>query len=345
MQKLKVGREEHNPRYSPEIIKYHIVTLIKMGVPTGEIDRQTGLDSQRVLSDEMYFHRNRFDVYRIVRMLHETDYHKEREILDTVKIVRFPSAYNAYLLNSSCIQDMFEKVCEFCSLCYPDNSFEWFESDKSVYFYFNQNERELEFSTPQGFLIYVVRMIYEYCNDEEIDIEVGTTSFGFPDYERFVVYATGNINFGAERSYVKVTRNAAFENNPAYNPKVASFLKSQFVSRFPEPVNVQGLETLVVRDIGEAMEEGGDSRIFNVDFMSKRHGMSRSTLYRRLQQSGTNFNDIADRLRKEKAKELLSNPLVTISEVSQRLGYSSTSAFGRAFLRWFEVPPTAYRDS
>jgi AraC-like DNA-binding protein len=72
-------------------------------------------------------------------------------------------------------------------------------------------------------------------------------------------------------------------------------------------------------------------------------GMSRQTLRRRLRDENTSLTSIKDDVRRQVAMTSLSKGEETISALSQRLGFSETSAFTRAFRRWTGVAPTHYR--
>ncbi|AHF16449.1 AraC family transcriptional regulator [Niabella soli] len=66
-------------------------------------------------------------------------------------------------------------------------------------------------------------------------------------------------------------------------------------------------------------------------------------LQRRLLQEQTTFRDIAGATRKEIALQLMQNPAIKISEVSDILGYSDLTAFRKAFKSWANATPSAIR--
>ena len=66
-------------------------------------------------------------------------------------------------------------------------------------------------------------------------------------------------------------------------------------------------------------------------------------LQRKLQQEQTTFRDIAGEVRKEIAFQLMQNPAIKISEVSDILGYSDLTAFRKAFKSWTNSSPRAIR--
>jgi AraC-like DNA-binding protein len=66
-------------------------------------------------------------------------------------------------------------------------------------------------------------------------------------------------------------------------------------------------------------------------------------LQRKLLQEQTTFRDIAGEIRKDIALQLMQNPAIKISEVSDILGYSDLTAFRKAFKSWTNATPRAMR--
>ena len=71
--------------------------------------------------------------------------------------------------------------------------------------------------------------------------------------------------------------------------------------------------------------------------------VSPRTLQRRLNSEGTSFSDLLEELRRSMAKLLLHRNDLAIHEVAFLLGYSEPSAFYRAFRRWQNTSPQAFR--
>jgi AraC-like DNA-binding protein len=66
-------------------------------------------------------------------------------------------------------------------------------------------------------------------------------------------------------------------------------------------------------------------------------------LQRKLLQEQTTFRDIAGSIRKEIAFQLMQNPAIKISEVSDILGYSDLTSFRKAFKSWTNSTPREMR--
>ena len=61
--------------------------------------------------------------------------------------------------------------------------------------------------------------------------------------------------------------------------------------------------------------------------------------------TGMNFTEYVSRLRVDRAKELLANPNLRISEIAYEVGFQSLTHFNRIFRKLEGQAPTAYRDS
>ena len=80
------------------------------------------------------------------------------------------------------------------------------------------------------------------------------------------------------------------------------------------------------------------------DDVARRLHLSRRTLNRRLKAEGTTFQRVLDEVRFELARKLLADARLPITEVSECLGYTTASAFTRAFRRWSGRSPAGWRD-
>jgi AraC-like DNA-binding protein len=73
-------------------------------------------------------------------------------------------------------------------------------------------------------------------------------------------------------------------------------------------------------------------------------GMSERTLQRRLAQHETTFNELHDQTRFDRAKQLLQDRSICLSDIGYELGYANPANFTRAFRRWAGVSPRQYRQ-
>lgn len=71
--------------------------------------------------------------------------------------------------------------------------------------------------------------------------------------------------------------------------------------------------------------------------------MTTRTLTRKLQAEGNSYQKIKDQIRHDRAVIYLTRHTLSISEVAEKLEYSDSSVFARAFRAWTGYTPTEYR--
>ena len=77
--------------------------------------------------------------------------------------------------------------------------------------------------------------------------------------------------------------------------------------------------------------------------VAQRLNISRRTLIRRLKREGTSYRRILDEVHRSLAREYLVTTRWGVADIGYRLGYQDAANFGRAFRRWYGVPPGEYR--
>ena len=81
----------------------------------------------------------------------------------------------------------------------------------------------------------------------------------------------------------------------------------------------------------------------DLDSVARQLHSSPQTLRRHLREEGTSFQDLKDQLRRDLAIYLLGRDEVSIQAIAEQLGFSEPSAFHRAFKKWTDLTPGAYR--
>lgn len=82
-----------------------------------------------------------------------------------------------------------------------------------------------------------------------------------------------------------------------------------------------------------------------IDRMSRRLGISRRTLQRRLADQGTSFDAVLKAVLERQAEIMLAVPDFPISQIAYQLGYTDPAHFTRAFVAWKGMSPRAWRLS
>lgn len=95
----------------------------------------------------------------------------------------------------------------------------------------------------------------------------------------------------------------------------------------------------------EIIDENLANPEFNVEIMAEMMNMSRSTLYRKINDiSDLSPNDLINVTRLKKAAILLKTSNYKVYEVSEIVGYNTTASFGRNFHKQFNMTPSKYMD-
>jgi AraC-like DNA-binding protein len=84
-------------------------------------------------------------------------------------------------------------------------------------------------------------------------------------------------------------------------------------------------------------------RAYGQEQLAKQLGMSVRTLTRRLAGEATSYQALLDEVRALLAKRYLAERQLSAEQLAQRLGFSATSAFLRAFRRWYGRSLSTYR--
>ncbi|WP_100638926.1 AraC family transcriptional regulator [Marinobacter salexigens] len=71
--------------------------------------------------------------------------------------------------------------------------------------------------------------------------------------------------------------------------------------------------------------------------------VSERTLKRRLQEEQASFQNLVDRVRLDRARELLTSTSMNLIQIAEALGYADAANFTRAFKRWTGNSPSHYR--
>ena len=80
----------------------------------------------------------------------------------------------------------------------------------------------------------------------------------------------------------------------------------------------------------------------SIEGLAVHMGINKRTLQRFLRNQGTSFREVKTEALKELAIRYLIHEKMEIERVANKLNYSETSAFHRAFREWFGVSPRKF---
>lgn len=98
--------------------------------------------------------------------------------------------------------------------------------------------------------------------------------------------------------------------------------------------------TTQIRSLLEPHHSGG---LPGIECIANKLGISSYTLSRKLKAEGSSYQKIKDNFRRDQAIIMLTRQNITISDISDTLGFTEPGAFSRAFKHWTGVSPLAYR--
>lgn len=134
---------------------------------------------------------------------------------------------------------------------------------------------------------------------------------------------------------------------PQFNPVVHTLLANQVEQEFQAICEASGFSKIVERTIYEHLLKARDE--FNsrdvLDRLCKQYKISRSTVFRKLQQEGNSFRELEKHVKLSESMNMLKNTSMTIAEISHSLGFSSQAAFSKFFDHAVNVSPLKYRKS
>lgn len=132
-----------------------------------------------------------------------------------------------------------------------------------------------------------------------------------------------------------------------FNPVMHTLLLNQVEREYQAICEATGFSKIVERTIYEQLLK--DREDFNsrevLDRICSQYKLSRSTVFRKLQQEGSSFRELEKHVKLSESMNMLKNTSMTIAEISQVLGFSSQAAFSKFFDHALHVSPLKYRKS
>ncbi len=146
-----------------------------------------------------------------------------------------------------------------------------------------------------------------------------------------------SIGYSADRNAIVLKESDVTRLLPTANADLVRANERLALERLVRLESAQ-LALRVRREIVEDLQlGGGDQRA-----IASRLGMSARALQRKLAREGTSYQQVLDEARGELALEYLADNL-SQREIAYMLGFSDSSAFAKAFRRWFGTAPTQYQ--
>jgi AraC-like DNA-binding protein len=123
------------------------------------------------------------------------------------------------------------------------------------------------------------------------------------------------------------------------NSRIAAAFEAHATQLLDGLSRTRGITGRVRKEVTAQLQTG----IISMSETGSRLGMSVATLRRRLEEESITFSGIVDDVRQGLSKQYLGDQALSVTEIAFLLGFSSVTAFGRAFKRWTGVSPVAFR--
>ncbi|OYX25951.1 MAG: hypothetical protein B7Z06_06435 [Flavobacteriales bacterium 32-35-8] len=109
--------------------------------------------------------------------------------------------------------------------------------------------------------------------------------------------------------------------------------------------NFGTIEQEFISKVNKIINDNMDNTKFSVENLSSHLNVSRIQLYRKMKAiMDVNISDYIQNIRLEKAKNMLQDTTLTISEIAYATGFSSPNYFSTSFKNKFNKSPKAFRE-
>ncbi|WP_430391546.1 AraC family transcriptional regulator [Dyella sp. 20L07] len=160
-----------------------------------------------------------------------------------------------------------------------------------------------------------------------------------PHVEAYADYFQCELVFGARYNRIVLDVSWLDQPLPAHNPLTAK----QALALCTQHHNGDGAQQEIVASV-ERLLRSHLSQQPRLPDVARMLNMSERSLRRRLAEGGRIFREIHDRVRAERALELLHGGTLSVAEIGLELGFSDPREFRRAFKRWTGMPPRHARQ-
>jgi len=149
------------------------------------------------------------------------------------------------------------------------------------------------------------------------------------------------VIFGSDLDGLLMSAETLARDNRLGDPAIAQFLRPHLDAELAVASSQTSFIQTLLRRMSDRLSEGPP----RAADMAREMGMSERTLHRRLASDGMSFQSILEQARRQLAEGLLVQSDHSIAEIAFLTGYSEQSAFTRAFKRWVDQTPAAFRHA
>jgi AraC-like DNA-binding protein len=162
-----------------------------------------------------------------------------------------------------------------------------------------------------------------------------------PDYaEKYHQVFQVPLSFEQEKCAIVFRKAYLDAHNPNPQPYIEEILTRHADILENEIRKNKLFQDEVIKIVMRRLESGS----VNLEVIAKELNVSSRNIYRKLKSENTSYKDLLSKVRKQLAQDYLKEASLSINDISFKLGFSESSAFHRAFKRWFGTNPGQYRQ-
>jgi AraC-like DNA-binding protein len=192
--------------------------------------------------------------------------------------------------------------------------------------------------TGSGAVAMMVNVMRTLCGPDFLPIEARFSCRTPNDVRPFRSFFRVPLRFDAEHYALVFTSDWLGRRVQGSDPELERLLQKQIDAleakhgaEFPE----------IVRSVlRSALLTGRGS----LEQIAELFSMHSRTLSRRLAEFDTGFQELVDESRFEIARQMLEETELSVEQIAEAIGYTGASAFARAFRRWSDMAPAAWRS-
>lgn len=134
-------------------------------------------------------------------------------------------------------------------------------------------------------------------------------------------------------------------NRLRYREQIKKRYLDKGIRPTPEESTFSRADETFLFKLNKIIQENLDSECLDVAYLCKEMGMSRTSLYSKIKAlTDMGVNDYVNKLRMEKAIELIVNSEMNFTEIAERVGFTTSRYFSTAFKQYTGKTPTQYRE-
>jgi len=147
------------------------------------------------------------------------------------------------------------------------------------------------------------------------------------------------VVFGSDKDGLLIADTALMRRNRLGDDAISRFLVAHLDAEIAARAPETSFQQVLLRRISDRLSDGPP----RAAMLARDMGMSERTLRRRLADEGLSFHGVLETARLRLAEGLLVQSDHSLAEIAFLTGFSEQSAFNRAFKRWVDETPAAFR--